>query len=310
MANQQTKAIVRVEEKLTQITSRVADVLPSSMNVDRFMRVARLIISRTPDLLDPQKVDPLSVLSAVMDAARLGLEIGREAHLVKFGKACVLLPDYRGYQKLALETGALRVIEARAVYKNDAFLYQEGTEPKIEHTPQLECDRGDSEVIAFYVVAFFKDGTSTFLVRTPEQIERIRAKSRAKDNGPWVTDWQAMGLKTVIKEICDKRLLMLPNADKLSAAIELDNRAETGEITRPLESDNEESMAKVVAARTAERLSDLKEQMGVKNGKENATPTEQVAQMELTPEQLDEQRIRDDEKRMEEDSAKRAAGVK
>ena len=264
---EQTKAIVRVQEQLVQITSRVAEVLPKTMDVDRFMRVARLLLARTPDLLDPRKVEPLSVLSAVMDAARLGLEIGREAHLVKFGRECVLLPDYRGYQKLALETGALRVIEARVVYQGDEFLYQEGTQPKIDHVPQLSCSRANSDVVAFYVVAFFKDlETCTFLVRTPEQIEHIRAKSRAKDNGPWVTDWQAMGLKTVIKEICDKRLLMLPNAEKLSAAIEIDNRAETGEIGRPLESDTDESLARTVAARTAEKLDNLKNELGVTNG--------------------------------------------
>ena len=298
---EQTKAIVRVQEQLVQITSRVAEVLPKTMDVDRFMRVARLLLARTPDLLDPRKVEPLSVLSAVMDAARLGLEIGREAHLVKFGRECVLLPDYRGYQKLALETGALRVIEARVVYQDDSFMYQEGTSPDIKHTPALgdPSSRTNENVIAFYVVAFFKDGTNTFLVRTPEQIEHIRAKSRAKDNGPWVTDWQAMGLKTVIKEICDKRLLMLPNAEKLSAAIEIDNRAETGEIGRPLESDTDESLARTVAARTAEKLDNLKNELGVTNGNG----------VEQSPEQTEDERV-EDTAIAEADARREAAGAK
>ena len=298
---EQTTAIVRVQEQLVQLTPRVAEVLPRTMDVDRFMRVARLLLSRTPDLLDPKKVEPLSVLSAVMDAARLGLEIGREAHLVKFGRECVLLPDYRGYQKLALETGALRVIEARVVYQTDEFSYQEGTDPKIEHAPDIRSRaRSDGDVIAFYVVAFFKDeeGSCTFLVRTPEQIEHIRAKSRAKDNGPWVTDWQAMGLKTVIKEICDKRLLMLPNAEKLSAAIEIDNRAETGEITRPLPSDTDESIARTVAARTAEKLDALKDELGVTNGNgKNGA------------EQTEDQRVADEDKAIAASDAQRELEV-
>lgn len=240
------KALVTVQEKIQLLVPRVADLLPKYMDAERFIRVARLIVSQHPDLADPRQTEPLTVLASVMDAARLGLELGREAHLVRYKQECKMLPDYRGYQKLALETGALRVIEPRVVYKGDAFEYEEGTNPHVTHRPDLSPERADradnANVLAFYVVAFFKDGTATFLVRTPEQINHIMQKTRSRDKsgkivGPWVTDWQSMGMKTVIKELCDKRLLMLPNAEKLSAAIELDNRAETGEIQRPVDGD-------------------------------------------------------------------------
>lgn len=283
-------AVVSVQDQLRLLQPRVAELLPSYMSPERFLRVARLILSRNPDLLDESKVQPMSVLSAVLDAARLGLDIGREAHLVKYGNQCVMLPDYRGLQKLALETGALRVIEARVVYEADDFEWEEGSTPRITHKPSLDGSRTDKDVKAFYSIAFFKDGTYTFLVRNPQQINHIRSKSRAKDSGPWKTDWQAMGMKTVIKEICDKRLLMLPNAEKLSAAIEMDNRAETGEVTRPLESDTDEQLRAQVADRTRQKAAELKDRL--LGGGESETET--------TAEPMDDELAREEDRRLAE----------
>jgi recombination protein RecT len=35
-----------------------------------------------------------------------------------------------------------------------------------------------------------------------EDVEKIRKRSKAADNGPWVTDWEAMAKKTAIKQLC------------------------------------------------------------------------------------------------------------
>lgn len=260
--------------KIMGLAPRIEDMLPKHMDPSRFLRIARLIVTQDPDLSDPDKTDPMSVLQAILDASRLGLELGREAHLVRYGRECTMLADYRGFQKLALETGALRVIEARVVYKDDLFEYAEGTDPHIKHLPALTADRRDAAVLAFYCIAFMKDGGNTFIVRTPMQIEHIRSKSRAKSNGPWVSDWQAMGMKTVIKEICDKRLLMLPNARKLSDAIELDNRSETGDINRPVEGETAEEISARVASRTLARAEDLKGRIGAAKAADQPKPAE------------------------------------
>ena len=36
---------------------------------------------------------------------------------------------------------------------------------------------------------------------TYAEIEAIRGRSRAGKNGPWVTDWNAMAKKTVVKQL-------------------------------------------------------------------------------------------------------------
>jgi recombination protein RecT len=262
-----------VQSKMDALAPRLAEILPKAMDAHRYVRLAKLMYAKDTGL---HECNPITVLSAVMDAGALGLELGREAHLVKFGKVCQMLPDYRGYQKLARQSGLVRVIEARVVYNGDAFDYEEGTAPSIRHKPNLSASREDDNVLAFYAVAFLNDGTTTFLVRTPEQINRIREKSRAKNNGPWVTDWQPMGLKTVIKELCDKRL---PQTDeKLTAAIELDNRYETGEITRPLETDTEQEIRDHVRSETEAKLADLKKQLGADSkDADKAARTEEAA---------------------------------
>ena len=68
---------------LEQNREAVMNALPKHMSVDRIMRIALTAFRRNDAL---QKCNPLSVLSAVVQASQLGLEIGQngEAFLVPF----------------------------------------------------------------------------------------------------------------------------------------------------------------------------------------------------------------------------------
>ena len=84
--------------------------------------------------------------------------------------------------------------------------------------------RTDDDIVSVYAVAHLKDGYTQFEVMTRDEVEAIRERSKSKSHGPWVTDFAEMARKTVVKRLCK----YLPLSPQLAAAIELDNRSESG----------------------------------------------------------------------------------
>lgn len=169
----------------------------TALDAERFTRVALTVIRQNPAL---QRCRPESLLGALMTSAQLGLEPGPlgEAYLVPFGDQVTFIPGYRGLIKLAWQSGQLRHISAHIVYTNDTFDYALGLEPTLLHRP-ARGDRGDA--IYAYAVAQLLNGGTEFVVLTIGEVEALRARSRAAQKGPWVTDWDAMARKTAVRQL-------------------------------------------------------------------------------------------------------------
>jgi len=187
-----------------KVKQQIARVIPKHLSPDRLLRVAMTSIIRTPKLLE---CTPQSLLGCIMTCAQLGLEPDQflgQAYLVPFWnskKECYeaqLIPGYRGYIALARRSGELATVSAHVVYEKDFFELEYGVEDKLTHKPAIG-DRG--EPIGAYAIFKFKDGSYCFTFMTKDDIEKIRARSKSPDNGPWVTDWGEMAKKTVIKRL-------------------------------------------------------------------------------------------------------------
>lgn len=212
---------------------QIADALPSHLTPDRMIRVALVAVSRTPLL---QKCTAHSILKCVMVSSQLGLEASGvlgEAYMVPFWNKNIgaheaqLIPGYRGLIKLARQSGDVVSVEARAVYTSDFFEFEQGLQPKLIHRPDLDGDMDDDMLRLVYAIARFKNVTSepqTELM-TKKQIDKIRGRSKASAEGPWVTDYIEMCRKTVLKRL----MKYLPMSTELQTAVELDNRYERGE---------------------------------------------------------------------------------
>jgi len=180
-----------------QLKPQLEQALPKHLTADRLLRVALFQIRNNANLL---KCEPMSLVAAVTQSAQLGLEPGilGHAYLVPYGNQVQFILGYKGMIELARRSGNVKTIEAHEVYLNDDFEYEYGLEPKLVHRPALS-NRGD--VIAFYGVAHFKDGGYVFTVMSLEDVAQYRKRSKASSNGPWVTDFNAMALKTVIRRM-------------------------------------------------------------------------------------------------------------
>lgn len=212
---------------LERYKHQIAAALPKHMNPDR---MARLALTETRRNRMLAQADAISLFGAVVQASQLGLEIGAGgAWLVPFRNNDLkiievqCIPDYRGLIKLTRNSGDIGRFEAHPVYDGDYFEYEFGLHPRLSHRPGGETD--PKKIVFAYAVAEAKDGSwRQFDVMTRAEIDAIRARSKAKNNGPWVTDFGAMACKTVVKRLCK----YLPQSPELATALQLDDDAEIG----------------------------------------------------------------------------------
>lgn len=198
----------------------IARALPRHMSPDRMARIAVTVLRQTPAL---SRCNPESFLGALMTASQLGLEPGPlgHAYLVPFGKDVTFIPGYRGLVELAYRSGQVSTVTAEVVHERDEFDYGLGDDPFLKHKPSLADDPG--KVIAVYALVKLKDGAKTFKVMSPSQIEKIRKRSRASGNGPWVTDWDAMAKKTALKQLAK----WMPLSSEFNSAVIHDGSVRT-----------------------------------------------------------------------------------
>lgn len=247
MANEIVSRDDRLAEFKRGITSKkamaaIADALPEHLNAQKMARVVITAVTRTPKLLECR---PETVMNAVIEASQLGLMpdgVLGHGYILPYKTTAVFIPGYKGLLDLARRSGEIAWIQARLVYANDDFHYQYGMDPKLDHTPARAQGKAPGEMIASYGVAKFKTGEFHFEVMHRDEIEAIRQRSRAKDDGPWITDYDEMARKTVIRRLC-KFLPMNPEYQSLVTRDEyreagvleqyIDVDPETGEVVEP-----------------------------------------------------------------------------
>lgn len=181
-----------------QMTPEIAAALPAHLTPERLARIVTTVMRRTPSLA---KCDQASFIGAVMTCAQLGLEPGPtgQAYLVPYGNECTFILGYRGMLELARRSGQVETIYARPVYELDKFHVQYGLDEQLTHEPYMDGDGGELKYV--YAVAKYKNGGHNIAVMSRSAVDKIRARSRAGKSGPWVTDYEAMALKTVVRQL-------------------------------------------------------------------------------------------------------------
>lgn len=224
-----------LKDALEARQSEIARALAGRVDPGAFIRVALTTVNKSPQLAE---CTTASILMALLEAASLGLvpnSVMGEAYLVPFNnkiklpgggerweKQAQFIPGYRGLVKLARNTGVVKTVIARAVRAGDEFAVEFGLDEMLRHRADFDEDDYDQKPIRYvYAVALFADGTKQFEVMSKAAVDKIRQRSKSKDNGPWVTDYDEMALKTIVRRLCKR----LPLSDfDLARAIEADDR--------------------------------------------------------------------------------------
>lgn len=233
MATSQQVALDPVKKKVDSLrqlllanAGEVRKVLPKSLDLERFQRIVINSALRTPALLD---CTPQSMILAVQEAATRGLEPdGVMGFLIPYGKVAQFLPHWRGLVHVVRCEGDITKFVVRAVFEGDEFDYEYGLNERCAHRPLVDLDDPEKppRLTHVYAIAWSKNGDVQFDVMYRHDIERIRARSKSGNNGPWVTDYVEMAKKTVVKRLCK----VLPISVEARDFIDRDNRIERGEV--------------------------------------------------------------------------------
>jgi recombination protein RecT len=212
----------------------IAAALPKHVTPERIIKTMLVAANRNPALLECTQA---SILETINRAAELGLDLSGtlgEAYPVPFNnkikvpngnggttdkwvKQCQLIIGYRGLEKLAWQSGEVKMIDAEVVYENDHFIFKKGFDPVLEWEP-CRGDRG--KPVGAYACIITKNEGRMARFMTVADIEKIRAGAQSKDSPAWRNHWDEMARKTVLRRTMKDAPL---STEKLVAAMEQDD---------------------------------------------------------------------------------------
>jgi recombination protein RecT len=215
------------ESELKSREQSIVAMLPGHISRERFINSAIAAVKQTPDLLACM---PRSLFSAITKSAQDGLlPDGREGVITIYNekqkdntwaKIAQWNPMAWGLRKRARELDDI-IVSTSVVHKNDAFTYQEGDDPRIEHKP-ASLGTGRGEMIGVY--AIFRKGANILdilhrEVMDADQVQQVRAQSKQPDGIMWTKFTPEAWRKTVLR----RGFKSVPCSEKLDSIVRRDD---------------------------------------------------------------------------------------
>ena len=186
----------------------LSSVLPSHIKAPVWIRVAQGAVRRDPNLVEAATLSPGTLMVALLNAARLGLEPGTEEFYltprkVKGRPEVLGIVGYQGIIEMIYRAGAVSSVIAENVYENDGFDYQPGRDELPRHTIDWDStDRGKLRLV--YAYARLRSGAvSKVVVLNRAEVMKIKASSQGSSSqySPWNTNEPAMWLKSAVRQL-------------------------------------------------------------------------------------------------------------
>lgn len=176
----------------------IEPLLPAGVALERIGSEVWFAMQDNPTLA---RCTPSSLVQSVGRSLAWGLEIGRTVHLVPFGDKCQAIRDYKGDIQLVVQSGAAIMVDAKAVYANEFFEWEDGTAPFIKHKPILD-KKGRGAVIAFYAWARVTRHETKIFVISAEDVDDVRRKYSKQWKTGTLDAIAWYGCKTAVKRLC------------------------------------------------------------------------------------------------------------
>jgi recombination protein RecT len=219
---------LKFAELLQQRLHQFPQLMARYMTPEKVAQLALMAVLKTPGL---RECSALSILNGFITCAKLGIDPTRgNTALVPFKnkysghKEAVLIIGYDALIDLATRDGRIEAIMPYLVYRGDEF-GQDFGEQILTHKPTHTAEQEtDDNIICAYAIAWLKSGRRLWKYVSRKEIEKTRSQSRAKDDGPWVTHFPQMCLKTAVRRL----ISYLPRNPELAEAMEIESRSESG----------------------------------------------------------------------------------
>lgn len=216
------------KDYMQRLAPTFQSVMPKGFTSERLVQMAISARNQTPKLAE---CDMSSFLSCCLRCASLGLEpsavdgLGNAYILPYKDKSGKMLAQFQlgknGMLELVKRSGLVSTIRTQCVYEGDDFDYYEDEGGlHFHYRPNLEAPHGEANLKLVYLSAHMKDGASVFLAMSKNEVDAIKARSKAQSFGPWKTDYEAMAEKTVIRRAFNRGLL--PRSVEVAKAVSQD----------------------------------------------------------------------------------------
>lgn len=152
-----------------------------------------------------QACDPNKVILEALKAATLKLPINKQlgfAYIIPYAGTPTFQMGYKGYIQLAQRSGQYRYINADMVYEGESINYNRVT-GMLEITGQATSDKPIGYFAYFQLLNGFEKCVYWSKEKVTAHAQRY-SKAWKKQDSPWHTNFDAMALKTVIRNIISK----------------------------------------------------------------------------------------------------------
>lgn len=191
-----------MKRELAERQAQWSGVLPALLTPERFLNFALLTLAETPRLFECTKT---SLLAGVYQAAKDGLELGRDCYLIPFkarGGAleATYVRDYRGLVKLLERTGKVAKAFAEVVYERDSCTIDYGNAAKpLTHVVALS-QRGLPQ--GAYGAIVRTDGAWHVHYMDKRDLDRVKEQAPGREQDTWIKHPLEMWRKTALKNVC------------------------------------------------------------------------------------------------------------
>ena len=152
-----------------------------------------------------QECDPNKIILEALKAATLKLPINKQlgfAYIIPYKGIPQFQLGYKGYIQLAQRSGQYRYINADVVYEGEQVTYD-----RITGMLMITGDATSDTPIGYFAYFQLLNGFEKCVYWTREKVEahaKRYSKAWNRQNSPWHTNFDAMALKTVIRNIISK----------------------------------------------------------------------------------------------------------
>lgn len=228
--------VTRFEKQMAGYYKQFGALLPKGFPEDRFARMAVNAVQGVPKLLE---CDPITLKLALFNCAALGLEPNgptHEAVIVPRAGRAMLQVEYKGWTKLARESGEVVNLQKGSIYKGDKLEHARGTGSFFRHIQSMPWDREGELPIGYYSVVEWKSGGVDYIIMSRKEVEAHRdkysdayrrAEESKKKDSPWHTAFDAMAEKTCVHKLA----WALPK--KAQQAVTVEQAQDLGWTARP-----------------------------------------------------------------------------
>lgn len=239
------KKPLTIQELIEQSSKQLGKALPQHMRPERIVRVALTTLRLNPKLYE---CDPQSFLGALFQCAQLGLEpnIEGQAYIIPYNVSiktqvgwqkklvAQFQIGYKGFVELFWRHQSSVSLTMETIHKNDHFSCDLGANELSHKLPPFGEERGD--VVGYYAKASLKGGGTSFKVMSKEEALNFAkkftkcwdakaddGKGAFMDDTPWDSHFDAMAMKTVLKQL----MKLLPKSIEIQRALAMDETVKT-----------------------------------------------------------------------------------